>query len=287
MKHLLILTAAALLGPLAARPALAWWGDGHGLLAEAAVLALPQEMPAFFRAGAGQVAHVSYDQDLFKNRSVPQLLGTEHPEHFFDAELVEGMALPEDRFGFVAACQKVDLEPQKVGFLPYTLVEWTQRLAVAFAEYRRWPADETVQAKALVYAGFLAHYAADASQPLHLTIHFDGRIEADGTVVGRGIHEKVDGLVQAIGFAPEELAAVTAINLVDPLLPGILAEFERSRGLLDLTYELAPDLEDHSRAEVQAFARERAAAATGFIASLFVTAWHLSEQIELPGWHHR
>ncbi len=85
-----------------------------------------------------------------------------------------------------------------------------------------------MQAKALVYAVFLAHYAADASQPLHLTIHFDGRIEADGTVVGRGIHEKVDGIVQAIGFAPEELAAVTAINLVDPLLPGILAEFERS-----------------------------------------------------------
>ena len=287
MKHLLILSTAAFLGPLAGQPALAWWGDGHGLLAKAAVLALPEQMPAFFRAGADQVAHVSYDQDLFKNRRAPQLLRAEHPEHFFDAELVEGMVLPDDRFGFVAACRKADVEPEKVGFLPYALVEWTQRLAVAFAEHRRWPADETVQSKALVYAGFLAHYAADASQPLHLTIHYDGRVEADGTVVGRGIHEKVDGLVQSFGFAPEELAAAAAVNLIDPLLPGVIAEFERSRGLIDRTYELEPDLEDHSRAGVLAFARERAAAGAGFTGSLFVTAWHLSEQIDLPGWHHR
>ena len=37
---------------LVAVPAQAWWGDGHGILTEAAVLALPEEMPAFFAKAA-------------------------------------------------------------------------------------------------------------------------------------------------------------------------------------------------------------------------------------------
>ena len=47
-------------------------------------------------------------------------------------------------------------------------------LAVAFAEYRKWPDNPMIQHKCFLYAGFLAHYAQDMCQPLHLTINFDG-----------------------------------------------------------------------------------------------------------------
>ena len=47
-------------------PSQAWWGNGHGILTQAAVLAQPQEVPAFFRNGAAQVAHMSFDPDIAK-----------------------------------------------------------------------------------------------------------------------------------------------------------------------------------------------------------------------------
>ena len=272
---------------MAASPAKAWWGDGHALLAAAGVAATPAEVPAFFRAGTDHVAHLSYDPDLFKNRATPHLYDAEHPEHFFDVELVEGMALPDDRYAFVEACQRAGVRPQKVGFLPYALAEWTERLAVAFAEHRRWPDDPVIHSKCLNYAGFIAHYAADAAQPLHLTIHFDGRVQEDGTVVQKGIHEKVDGLIQAMGFDPIELGTRAKVVALDSLRSGILAQVHSNRTLIDQVYELGPHLGDLDSAHVRAFAQDRAVAAASFTASLYLTAWRLSAGIELPGWHER
>ena len=42
---------------LAAVPALGWWGDGHGILTRASVLAVPEELPPFFRQGGEVAAH--------------------------------------------------------------------------------------------------------------------------------------------------------------------------------------------------------------------------------------
>src|SRR5438067_2348456 len=41
----------------------AWWVKGHESIAEAAAAGLPDEMPAFFRAGGKQLAHGSGDPD--------------------------------------------------------------------------------------------------------------------------------------------------------------------------------------------------------------------------------
>ncbi len=55
--------------------------------------------------------------------------------------------------------------------------------------------------KCLVYAGRLAHYAADLEQPLHTTVDYDGRTQAAKDAKNKtfksphtGIHTKVDAL---------------------------------------------------------------------------------------------
>ena len=268
-------------------PAQAWWGDGHGILTEGAVLALPEDVPAFFRQGGNMASHVVFDPDLFKNRGAPLLSHAEHGEHYFDLEYLGGRAIPAKRFDFIALCFELDLDPTKVGMAPYAIAEWTERLAVAFAEHRQWPENEAIQQKCLVYAGILAHYAEDVCQPLHATLDFDGKKQEDGTVIGKGIHEKVDSSVERLGFAPQDLAAGQEVAAFDSLMRAIVDQIRESNGLVEEVYALLDQWDDDEDAQMRAFAEARARTAVRFTASLYLTAWHQSAEIRLPGWLQR
>ena len=269
-------------------PAVAWWGDGHEILTKASIQALPEQMPAFFRSAADAIAHLSQDPDLAKNRGVPLVSDAEFPEHNFDPELLGEESYPDKRYDFVALCQGLSVRPEKVGFSPYAISEWTQRLAVAFAEHRKWPADTVIHSKILVYAGFVAHYSQDLVQPLHATIHYDGRAGADGESPHTGIHEAVDAAVQKMALNPVQLAAQVQVEAITgDLFAAIRQQVAESNGQVDRVYELATDLRGDkgpSSKEAQAFIVARAQRATEFTASLYVTAWTLSEQLRLPGW---
>ena len=270
-------------------PARAWHLEGHHILTLAAVGALPEEAPAFFRKGAATVAHMSIDPDMAKHRGTPHARAAEYPEHFLDREMLPmDVVLPNTRYEFIKLCYEHKVEPEKMGFLPYAVAEWTERLAVAFAEYRKWPDNPHIQKKCLIYAGFIAHYAGDLCQPLHLTIHYDGRVLADGSRPDRGIHSKVDGLVELLQLKPEVLARGQKIEPLDNLMAGIMAEFDQGFALVDRVYDLGPRLPAagdktwQRDAEVVAFAEDRARAATRFMAQLYLTAWGMSEGLALP-----
>ena len=281
-------TWIAVVASLLAVPAQAWWGDGHGILTEAAVLALPEEMPAFFRQGGNIASHTVFDPDLFKNRGVSALRHAEEGEHYFDLEYLEGRAIPPKRFDFIALCQELGVKPTKVGMAPYAIAEWTGRLAVAFAEYRQWPENEAIQQKCLVYAGILAHYAEDICQPLHATRDYDGKKQEDGTVIGKGIHEKVDSSVERLGFAPEDLAAGQELeDFSDSLMEEIVDQVEQSNGLVAEVYALLDQWDDEEDTQLRAFAEARARTSVRFTASLYLTAWQQSAEIRLPRWLER
>ena len=284
MKSVVAAIAAAI---LLSTPARGWWGEGHGILTRAAFKALPLDVPAFFRQGGEVAANVVFDADLFKNKGIPRAYDAERPEHYFDVELLQGRQPPSTRYAFLEMCAKADLDPSAVGVAPYAVAEWTERLMVAFAEHRRWPQNAAIQSKCLVYAGFLAHYAEDLCQPLHVTVHYDGWAREDGSSPHSGIHKKVDALVEKLEFDPEDLARGLEIGAADSLFPAILATIEQSRALIDLVYGLEGDLESPQTPEVRDFALERAHAATRFTAVLYLTAWEKSEEIKLPGWLRR
>ena len=280
----LISVLAAVVG---ANPAVAWWGDGHGILTRAALRSLPEEMPEFFRSGEEVVAHVVYDPDLAKNRLLPALSDREHPEHFLDIELLKGRQLPLTRYEYSELCSEVGTSAKKAGLVVYAVAEWTELLTLALAEYRRWPEVDAIKSKCLVYAGHLAHYAQDLCQPLHLTIHFDGRVSADGTSPHSGIHEKVDSIIERSGLTPEQLSAAGAPRAAADLMPAIMSEFESSYALVGRVYELESELEsglDKPGSNARRFALERANAAARFTAELYLMAWQRSEEVRLPGW---
>ena len=272
-------------------PALAWWGGGHDILTQASVKSLPDEMPEFFRSASAEklIAHCAYDPDISKNRDMPHARIAEHGEHYFDLELIKENPIPADRDAFIKLCAEMGLEPSKVGFLPYTVAEWTQRLAIAFAEYRKWPDNPIIQYKCYVYAGFLGHYAEDMCQPLHLTMHFDGIVQKDGTKLHGGIHEKVDAAIETLKLDPNELAKNQKIEPVDDLMLAIVKQIKAGHSLVDNVYDLAQDFQNLGTPtqELQRFTKERSRESVRWTASLFLTAWKLSENLKLPGWLER
>jgi hypothetical protein len=286
--RLLILAVAAGL----ALPAAAWWPQGHSILTEAAVRALPEEVPAYFREGHGLAAHLAQDPDVAKNRDAPNAQDAETPEHYIDWELLGGRTLPTTRYAFLRLCAEAKLDPKAIGTLPYSVTEWTERLTLAFAEHRKWPENPHIRTKSLVYAGILAHYAGDLCMPLHCTIHFNGRARPDGTSPNSGIHARVDSLIEKVGLKPADLAREQKPEAYPRLLPAVLAEIERSRALVDRVYELEAKLppergEWKPEPEVVAFTEERGRAATRFLGSLYLSAWRNSHGVRLPVWLER
>ena len=291
MKKALLVVSTLLL--LVGNTCRGWWSGGHGILTRAAVEAVPDEIPEFFRSGGGMIAHCAFDPDVSKNRGTPVVASSEHSEHYIDLELLQGRSLPKNRYEFTQLCAEIGIRPEKVGLVPYAVAEWTERLAVAFAEHRKWPDNLFIQNKCMVYAGFLAHYAQDMCQPLHLTVDFNGRRQPDGALLHKGIHEKVDALVEFLEMKPADLAEAQEIAPLDNLMTDISKSVESGYALVDRVYDLADSLpntrdkEWTSVPEVIEFARERARESVRFTACLYLTAWRISKTVELPSWLDR
>jgi len=179
--------------------------------------------------------------------------------------------------------------------LPYTITEWTQQLAMAFVEHRRWPDNPHIRAKCLVYAGILSHYTADLHMPLHTTVHFDGRASRGDEGYDSphtGIHAKVDALPTKLPYN-----RIFAEPLPEPTAAGhvfgfVMDQFHRSHRLVDRVYQLEdriPEVPDLTLddPEVIAFTLDRTRAAARFTAEMVLTAWRMSADLETPFWLDR
>jgi len=295
MKHTALSTPLAALLLAVAPLARAWHDEGHAYAAIAAVEALPDDVPAFFRDAADQVAQGAIDPDVFKHRATPQLDRAEAPEHYIDLELTAGRALPEDRYAYLAMLRELDVDPHAAGFLPYAITEWTQRLTLAFAEHRADPTDEHARMKAIVYAGLLSHYAADLAQPLHCTIHWDGRANPDGSSPHTGIHLKVDALPTHLPFNvifPEPVEPIELPRSPKDVMRVVINEAVGNGVLVESLYKLEPHLPD-ARAfqidhpDVKTLTIHCMRRAARITAALYLAAWQHSADLDLPWWLDR
>jgi len=292
MSNKRVLVCAALLVALSARCSLAWWVEGHVCIDQAAASVLPDEMPRFFRAGGERIASYSMEPDLWTNPDTPALRSSERFNHFLDLELLGGRELPATRGEFYALCRDLELDPAAVGALPYAVGEWYDRLVLAFAEHRRRPADRAIRNKVLYVAGVLSHYAGDASQPLHCTIHYDGRVGPDGVSPRTGIHAKMDALPGNARLRPEEVAEGLDVVRVEDVFATIVSAIEASNGRVARAYELEsrlPPVEGPAQqevpAEVRGLALERCRAGAELTAALWYSAWVDSAGLQLPDWY--
>lgn len=184
----------------------AWDYEGHRLINDLAVTALPTNFPAFVREAAARerIQFLSGEPDRWRNNRERGLRHAKNPDHYFDFEdLADYNLKPEDlshfRYEFVAkmavARQK---HPEKFpavdpksdadqlrglpGFLPWAINEQFGCLKSAFAYLKVFEQlgtpEEIANARANViyHMGVIGHFVGDASQPLHTTKHFNGWI---------------------------------------------------------------------------------------------------------------
>lgn len=269
----------------------AWWAQGHLVMDEAAVKALPDDMPVFFRRGGETIKSYANDPDLYRDRALPALRNAGAPEHFFDLELLKGNPAPDRRGDFIALCNKLHVHPYSIGSLPYAIIENCQKLTYAFAEYRQAPENEAVRAKILYIAGILSHYTGDATQPLHCTVHYDGRATADGSSPRSGIHAKVDALPGRLGVTAADIAP-KGVTRIEDVFAATMQVIRESNNAVDAVYDMEknlPEAEGPMKEPVKPAVRrhtvERLRAGAEFTAAIWYTAWLNSAQIELPAHH--
>jgi hypothetical protein len=267
-------------------PAAGWSDYGHRLITRAAVQAVAERLPPPFSQGLDAVADASVEPDVLRAMGLDTLTPALSPEHYLNSELLGGRDLPSDRYRYIELLRRLGLTPQGVGFLPYAVVEGVERLTGAFAVLRRRPGDKAAWSRALFYAGHLAHFAGDLSQPLHVTADHDGRRRPDGRVPFTGIHHLMDDLLER-AYPPGFTLPKVVPRPVEAVWPAVEAEIRSSHAQVDTVYALEPDLRKKGRPsrELQAFARQRFRDGAALLAGLYLEAWESSAEVRLPGWY--
>jgi hypothetical protein len=195
----LIALLALVAAGAAVSPALAWEDVGHRWIGTLGVQALPPNLPAFLRTpeAARDVGEWAREPDRSRGS------GRAHdqdrdPGHFADVDddgrMLGGPALdhmPVARAEYEKQLQAAGTDSWKAGYLYYNLVEGWQQLVKDFAYWRAdaygekvakdrahkaWLTQDRVRReKQLIFdLGYWAHFVGDASQPLHVTYHYNG-----------------------------------------------------------------------------------------------------------------
>ncbi|MBX7104915.1 MAG: hypothetical protein K1X57_12590 [Gemmataceae bacterium] len=280
MRKLFLFGSLIALG-LAVGAARAWWVIGHETITEAAALILPDDVPAFYRAAGKSLAHCAGDPDRWKNKEAVFLKSTIAPEHFLDMEDLDGNEPPRNRFVAYALLNKLNRDPEKVGSLPWAIMEGYEKLMCAFYDYRQEPGNPAVAMKAVVYGGNLAHYTTDACMPLHTTRDYDGRKGPDGKMKQKGIHAKVDAFPELNKFAPEEVCrGLQAKAIEGDVFDHVIKFIKESHTHIDECYRLdaagaIANPTDASRKFIMA----RCRAGAQLTVDIWYTAWLRSEKL--------
>jgi hypothetical protein len=192
----LLLAAAVAAAPASA---LAWGATGHRLIGQAAEKALPADMPQFLRTAQAieDVGELSREPDRSKGSGKTHDADRD-PGHFLDMSddgtVLGGPrvdALPITREDYDTALRAVGSDNWKAGYLPYSIIDRWQQLAHDFAywrvlsaaqanrrwaNHRAWFVRDRVRREAQILAviGQLSHFVGDGSQPMHVSVHFNG-----------------------------------------------------------------------------------------------------------------
>lgn len=160
---------------------------------------LPPETPAFLRARSAVSAVGELSREPDRSKGAGRIHDSNRdPGHFVDLD-EEGRilggpllsALPPSRSEYETALRAVGQDSWKAGYLPYSIVDQWQQLTrdlglwrvLSAAESREkhpdrraWYRADRIRREGQVLAtiGQLSHFVGDGSQPLHVTVHYNG-----------------------------------------------------------------------------------------------------------------
>jgi hypothetical protein len=289
--------ALALAGVLffAQLTAYGWGSTGHTDINQVAAEKIPASMPKFLRTKSAvqRIAYLGPEPDRWRDGAPSALNYAQAPDHFIDLERIEGLGpLPLDRYLFykmlyakrAATTDHPDnYLPDRVGLQPYITIEILERLELAFRNYREMKQKKqrthVIEGNIIFYMGWLGHYVADGSQPLHTTINYDGWVEANpnGFTTQHGIHAEFE-----TDFVNRTVASPASFEgLVNP--PERVADpFNDYMKYLWASNALVPQVYEFEKAkafdgtgspESVKFLDDRLAAGAQMLVNLWYTAW--------------
>lgn len=297
--------------PLLATPSAWGWGkEGHMMISRLAVQYLPADVPAFLHNARAldTIEYIGPEPDRWRSRAEPELSTAQAPDHFLDEEWADlagsacekgtpgcsptGTLLPRGRYDYIralAAAQALHpdlpLSPDKVGMQPWQVEEVWERLKSDMRDYRKLAAAHgdvaPVQTIILFEAGWLSHYVADGSQPLHASINYNGWVEKEnpnGFTTEHGIHSQFESVFVAANIKPAEVAPLVAASkpeVVSDEWTQYLDYLHHSNSLVERTYQLekAGGFTDSGTPAGKIFTEERLAAGAVELRNLIYSAW--------------
>jgi hypothetical protein len=175
----------------------AWGGGGHRLILDRAIQLLPPDLRAAFDAERTTLVAHANDPDLWRVAGFEE----EAPRHFLDMDAYGPPpfgALPRD---LGAALEKYGPETvTKNGLLPWRAAEMRGRLVRAFEAHRN--GQRYGLANAVYLSAVLAHYVADAHQPFHAVLNYDGQLTNQHGIHARFEDELPSRFASRLTYAP-------------------------------------------------------------------------------------
>jgi len=301
------LTALVLLQSVGAG---AWGNEGHTYINRVAAQKIPADMPRFLRRAVAELTYLGPEPDRWRNPSELQLKNAQEPDHFIDLERVAWLdPLPATRYEFYRKLYEKraadrpekdrpekdrpdntppdnfhpdDYLPEHVGLQPYITLEIFGRLKAAFREYRRLrdlhQPTAPVEHAIVFYAGWLGHYVADGSQPLHTTIQYNGWVgpNPNGYTTEHKIHALFETTYVAQNIAAKDFSALVRApeRLTDPFQQYV-AYLRDSNRQVETVYALekAGGFTGKGTPEAFTFTTQRLAAGSQMLLNLWYTAW--------------
>jgi len=317
------LATACVSGTLALNAA-AWDYEGHQAVNALALASLPANFPvALTPETRTRIAFLAGEADRWRNETSLKAgtglaLGqASGPDHYLDLEdiYLYGLTpetLPPLRYDFVADIVKARaahpekypaIDPAKdsghtrelSGFLPWAITENYEKLQSGFAtlaaleKHGGTPGEISNARQNIVYVmGVMGHFVGDASQPLHVTKHFNGWVgdNPNNYNSGHTIHAWIDGgfLRRTGGIDVEKMSAKIFPAEIIPAASGPNGIFQASMNfvvannqLVEALYKLdkAGKLSDQGNAgaEGRAFLEAQLLKSGRLLGKLWLTAW--------------
>ena len=288
--------AALVLLPIFAVPPSFGWGDvGHRMINRLAIESLPADVPAFLKTpeAIAEVEYLGPEPDRWRSPAEPELNASQAPDHFIDFEYADIIgSLPRRRYDYIAALtaagithpdKAAELQPSRVGFQPYITSEVWERLKAAMRQYRDLSAKHEntrpVEAAILFYTGWLGHYVGDGSQPMHVSINYNGWVLKDnpnGYTTERGIHEKFETTFVGANIKPADVQRlVPAIRSIADEWDAYMTYLRHSQSLVEWVYQIdkRKGFDGAGTPEGKQFTIQCLAAGAAMLRDLIYSAW--------------
>jgi hypothetical protein len=183
----------------AAQPLAAWGPTAHDIVNTWAIQTLPPEMRAFFEANRQFIVEHANDPDAWMAKDRYERM--RHYIYLDKYGIFPFLALPHS---FRRAVEQYGSgRVNRDGLLPWQVGEHSLRLTEAFKSHN-W---EQVKVEAAV----LAHYVADAEDPLHVTRNFNGQLTSQTGLADRFEIRLLDRYSKFFILHPED-----AVKIDDP-----------------------------------------------------------------------